>query len=89
MLGSSIKLSLLSNLDKQSTSQDNSRTKNAYKIERKQPFWLNFDACRPYSTRHILWTVNRNKAKEDIISLSPGHGLSSDTNCVWLNSLVN
>ena len=69
MLGSSIKLSLLSRQTSKVRHKKIHVLKTPYncnKIEQKRPFWPVFDPCWTYSTRHSLWTANRNEAKKVI-----------------------
>ena len=61
---------------------------NCAKIEQKR----HFDSLLTHAL-HVQYVIDRVqpiglKQKRTLV-LYPGHRLSSDTNCVWLNSLVN
>ena len=90
MLGSSITLSLLSKSDKQSTSQENPRVKNVVEIERNatfDPFLTHADHIQHVIAREQPIGIKRKRSSK--YSTATAHGLSNDTNYIWLAALVN
>ena len=87
MPGSSITLSLLSESDKQSTSQGNPRVKNVVEIERNAtfyPFLTHADHIQHVRAREQPIGIKRKRT----LWLSPAHELSIDTNFVRLTIIV-
>ena len=73
-------------MDKQSTSQENPRVKNVVEIEQNttfDPFLTHADHIQHVIAREQPIGIKRKRT----FKYSTAHGLSNDTNYIWLTSL--